>query len=127
MRHGAICTDCLDRRSVGHIYATAVTAIAASRPAPLAAGIALHRMRDTWNKDVDAFIVFSEFQRDKMIAAGLPAERIHMKPNFYDSYFRYPVGQSLPRYRLCRSPDPRKRRAQPDRRNGATGALVHRD
>ena len=86
MRHGAICTDCLDRRSVGPALRHGCYRDSRVATAPLAAGIALHRMRDTWNKDVDAFIVFSEFQRDKMIAAGLPAERIHMKPNFYDSY-----------------------------------------
>jgi glycosyltransferase involved in cell wall biosynthesis len=84
MRHGAICTDCLDRRSVGPALRHGCYRDSCAATAPLAAGIALHRMRGTWHKDVDAFIVFSEFQRDKMIATGLPAERIHIKPNFYD-------------------------------------------
>ena len=84
MRHGTICTECLDSRSVSPALRHGCYRDSRAATAPLAASIALHRMRGTWHKDVDAFIVFSEFQRDKMIAAGLPAERIHIKPNFYD-------------------------------------------
>jgi len=32
---------------------------------------------------VDAFIALTEFQRDLMIEAGLPADLVHIKPNFY--------------------------------------------
>lgn len=51
--------------------------------APLAANVALHRLLGTWTKHVDAFITLSEFQRDLMVKAGLPAELTHVKPNFY--------------------------------------------
>ena len=50
---------------------------------PLAANVALHRFLGTWTKQVDAFIALTEFQRERMIEAGLPAELVHVKPNFY--------------------------------------------
>ena len=40
-------------------------------------------MLGTWTRHVDAFIALTDFQRDRMIAAGLPAELVHVKPNFY--------------------------------------------
>jgi glycosyltransferase involved in cell wall biosynthesis len=83
MRGGRICTDCLDQRSV--FPALRFGCYRGSRVAtvPLAASIALHRFRGTWNKDVEAFIALSEFQRQRVVDAGLPPERLHVKPNFY--------------------------------------------
>jgi glycosyltransferase involved in cell wall biosynthesis len=45
--------------------------------------VALHRRAGTWQRDVDAFIALTEFQRDRMVAAGLPADKVFVKPNFY--------------------------------------------
>ena len=50
---------------------------------PLAFSVGLRRMLGTWTRHVDAFIALTDFQRDRMIAAGLPAELVHVKPNFY--------------------------------------------
>lgn len=83
LRKGQPCTECLDRRSVlpalrhgcyrGGLLATA----------PLAASVALHRALGTWERQVEAFVALTEFQRDLMVASGLPAERTWVKPNFY--------------------------------------------
>ena len=83
MRDGRVCTDCLDRRSV--LPALRYGCYRGSRVAtvPLAASIALHRFRGTWTTDVEAFIALSDFQRQRFVEAGLPAERVHVKPNFY--------------------------------------------
>lgn len=83
MRDGLVCTDCLDQRSV--LPALCFGCYRGSRVATvaLAASIALHRFRGTWNKDVEAFIALSEFQRKRFVDAGLPADRVHVKPNFY--------------------------------------------
>jgi glycosyltransferase involved in cell wall biosynthesis len=40
-----------------------------------------HRRRGTWHECVDRFVAPSEFTRLKLAAAGLPAERIVVKPN----------------------------------------------
>ena len=42
----------------------------------------LHRLLGTYRKKVDAFIVLSEFAAFLMVRAGLPANRIFVKPNF---------------------------------------------
>lgn len=49
---------------------------------PVALNIEIHRHLKTWTRGVSAFIALSEFARDKFVAAGLPAARIHVKPNF---------------------------------------------
>jgi glycosyltransferase involved in cell wall biosynthesis len=38
-------------------------------------------MLDTWTRSVDRFLVFTEFQRDVMARAGLPWEKITVKPS----------------------------------------------
>ena len=50
---------------------------------PLAFSVALHRGLGTWSNEVDAFIALTEFQRGLMVKAGLPADLVHIKPNFY--------------------------------------------
>lgn len=83
MRAGHVCTDCLDRRTV--LPAVRHGCYRGSRLAtvPLAANVALHRLLGTWTKQVEAFIALTEFQRERMIEAGLPADLVHVKPNFY--------------------------------------------
>jgi glycosyltransferase involved in cell wall biosynthesis len=83
MRAGQVCTDCLERRSA--MPALRHGCYRGSRPAtlPLALNVALHRRLGTWTREVDAFIALSEFQRERMTAAGLPGARVHVKPNFY--------------------------------------------
>jgi glycosyltransferase involved in cell wall biosynthesis len=49
---------------------------------PLAISVELHRRIGTWTENVDAFISLSDFQRDRMASAGLPATRTYVKPNF---------------------------------------------
>jgi len=83
LRKGAVCTRCLDEASV--IPALRYGCYRNNRIAtlPVAHSIALHRAIGTWSSRVDAFIAVTEFQRDKLIAAGLPAARVHVKSNFF--------------------------------------------
>ncbi|MBW4614353.1 MAG: glycosyltransferase family 4 protein [Desmonostoc vinosum HA7617-LM4] len=41
-----------------------------------------HRLRRTWQERVDAYIVFTQFQKEKMVQSGLPADKFYIKPNF---------------------------------------------
>lgn len=43
--------------------------------------LAVHRARLTWTRMVNHFIAPSQFARSKLIAAGLPADKIAVKPN----------------------------------------------
>jgi glycosyltransferase involved in cell wall biosynthesis len=83
MRAGQVCTDCLDRRSMLPALQHGCYRDSRLATLPLAANVALHRYLGTWMKQVDAFIALTEFQRKRMVEAGLPADRVHIKPNFY--------------------------------------------
>lgn len=82
-RDGVPCTACLDRRSV--LPALRHGCYRKSRLAtlPMAAMIALHRRLETWQTCIDAFIALTRFQKETMATAGLPADRILLKPHFY--------------------------------------------
>lgn len=83
MRAGKVCTECIDKRSA--IPAMIHGCYRGSRVAtlPLALSVGLHRALGTWINQVDAFICLSAFQRELMVEAGLPREKVHVKPNFY--------------------------------------------
>jgi glycosyltransferase involved in cell wall biosynthesis len=81
LRDGAACEEC-----IGRVPLPAVVhgCYRGSRPATavVAAMLAIHRAGGTWQRIVDAYIAPSEFARKKLIAGGLPAERIVTKSNF---------------------------------------------
>lgn len=54
----------------------------AVQSAIVAAMITTHNLRQTWQERVDAYIALTPFQKAKMVQAGLPADKIHIKPNF---------------------------------------------
>jgi hypothetical protein len=66
MRDGVPCTECIDTRTI--LPAIRHGCYRGSRIAtvPLAINVALHRYMGTWQSEVDAFIVFTEFQRNKL-------------------------------------------------------------
>lgn len=82
MRNGGICEECIDHsllRSVRH----ACYRDSKVQSAALAASIAFHRKIETWSRCVQAFIVPTQFMKRKL-AAGLPEERIEVRPNWHD-------------------------------------------
>ena len=83
MRDGSVCTECIDQRSVFPAMRHGCYRNSRVATLPLAVNVALHRFLATWQKQVDAFIVLTEFQREQMVKAGLPVDRIFVKPNFY--------------------------------------------
>jgi glycosyltransferase involved in cell wall biosynthesis len=81
-RDGHVCEDCQGRAvpwpAVLHkCYRDSFAASAVS-----AAMLAVHRARGTYQNDVDAYIALTEFARGKFVEAGLPPEKIIVKPNF---------------------------------------------
>lgn len=83
-RDGAVCEQCLPQPLpiAGIKYGCYRDSKAAS--AAVVGMLAWHRLRQTWTEQVDAYIALSEFARQKFIEGGLPAEKIHVKPNFVD-------------------------------------------
>jgi glycosyltransferase involved in cell wall biosynthesis len=80
-RNGKVCEECTDRglwRSVYHgCFRDSKLATAS-----VALTLGIHRLLGTWDKSVTRYIALTEFGRKKFIEAGLPAEKIAVKPNF---------------------------------------------
>jgi glycosyltransferase involved in cell wall biosynthesis len=83
LHDGAPCTACIDRRSVlpglrrGCYRGSRIATL------PLSGMIALLGRAGTLAREVDAFVVLTEFQREMVVRAGLPERRVHVKPNFH--------------------------------------------
>jgi glycosyltransferase involved in cell wall biosynthesis len=82
LRNGRPCEDCLGRSVAwpGVLHACYRNSRQAS--AVVAAMLAIHRSRGTWQTAVDTYITVSEFARAKFIEGGLPEDRLVIKPNF---------------------------------------------
>jgi glycosyltransferase involved in cell wall biosynthesis len=82
LRQGRICTDCLGKAFAwpGVLHACYRGSRAASFS--VAATVAAHHLLGTWRQTVDAYIVLSEFARGLLAQAGIPRERLYVKPNF---------------------------------------------
>ena len=50
--------------------------------AVVASMLTFHRWRKTWKRQVDCYLVATEFYRRKFIEGGLPAKNIVVKPHF---------------------------------------------
>ncbi|TBO30186.1 glycosyltransferase family 1 protein [Aquabacterium lacunae] len=81
LRDGRVCEDCL-----GHTPWEGIRhgCYRGSRvqSAVLASSIMVHRWRQTHPRTVQRFIALTAFARDKLVQAGLPGDRIRIKPNF---------------------------------------------
>ena len=82
LRAGKVCELCLGKAIPwpGVVHACYRDSRAAS--AAVASMLSIHRLLHTWTAAVDVFIALSEFAKTKFVAGGLPAEKIHVKPNF---------------------------------------------
>jgi glycosyltransferase involved in cell wall biosynthesis len=81
LRNGVPCEDCVGRakwRGAVHRCYHGSAGISGSVVA-LQTG---HGVAGTFAREVDAYIALTSFQRDIVIRDGLPAERVHVKPNF---------------------------------------------
>jgi glycosyltransferase involved in cell wall biosynthesis len=83
LRGGAVCTQCIDTRSVAPALRYGCYRNSRLATVPMALAVAVHRKLDTYSRRVDAFIALTEFQKSVLVAGGLPAQRIYVKPNCY--------------------------------------------
>jgi glycosyltransferase involved in cell wall biosynthesis len=84
LREGKVCEDCLGRSFAwpGVKHGCYRDSHAAS--AVVAAMASVHRLLGTWSRAVDLFFTPSRFARQKFLEAGLPADKVAVKPNFID-------------------------------------------
>lgn len=83
-RDGRVCEECLGRRMPWPGVKHACYRGQHDASAVVATMIGVHRIAGTWKREPDLYIALSNFAKEKFIAAGLPAERIVVKPNFVE-------------------------------------------
>ncbi|MFH5804241.1 glycosyltransferase [Alienimonas sp. DA493] len=81
-RDGRICEDCVGRTVAAPAVRHACYRGSRAATAATAAMNAVHHTLGTWTTVVDRFVALTEFSRDLFVRAGLPGERIDVKPNF---------------------------------------------
>jgi glycosyltransferase involved in cell wall biosynthesis len=81
-RKGSACLDCLGRSAPWPGVVHACYRNSHLQTAMVAGMVAGHRILGTWREQVDAYIVFTEFYRQKFISAGLPSEKLFIKPHY---------------------------------------------
>lgn len=84
LRDGKVCEDCLGKSiplsGVQHRCYRGNRVASAG----VASMLVVHRLLQTWNTQVDAYVALTQFAKQKFIQGGLPAHRIVVKPNFVD-------------------------------------------
>lgn len=80
LRDGSPCEICIEGSPLQSIRYGCYR----SRPetAVAAINIAVHRRRRTWATNIDLFFALTEFMKTIMVRAGIPEEKIVVKPNF---------------------------------------------
>lgn len=80
-RENEVCESCLGRfiQWPGLLYRCYRQSYTASASVMLVN--LLHRLMRTWDKQIDLFIALTEFSKQKYINAGIPAQKLTVKPN----------------------------------------------
>lgn len=81
-RDGSLCEECLSSRTFWPAVQHGCYRESRAASALVATALITHRARGTLTNTVDAFAAGSAFTASKLSQAGLPAERIFVKPNF---------------------------------------------
>jgi glycosyltransferase involved in cell wall biosynthesis len=81
-RDHQVCETCLEQATPWPGVKYACYRNSKAQSAVVAGMLTYHRWRRTWENKVDAFITLTDFQRRKLVQAGLPSHKMHVKPNF---------------------------------------------
>ncbi len=81
LRDGKICEKCVGALVPASAIVHRCYRNSIGGSTTIASSIVLHRLMRTWHRVVDLFLSPSESCRRKLIEAGLPATKIHVKPN----------------------------------------------
>lgn len=81
-RNNHICQDCLTWKSPLPAVLHRCYHRSFAQSAAAASALGAHRLLQTWKRFVDVFVALTEFGKQKLIEAGLPAAKIVVKPHF---------------------------------------------
>jgi glycosyltransferase involved in cell wall biosynthesis len=82
MRKGSVCEDCIGSTFPWTSVVHRCYHKSAPQSAVIATMLAVHRLMQTWETKVRAYIALSEFARRKFVLGGLPLDLVSVKPNF---------------------------------------------
>lgn len=80
LRDGQACEDCLGKLPLKGVLKRCYRG-SATQSGVLAAGLVAHRLAGTYRSRINRFIALDASSVPKFVAAGIPAERIRIKPN----------------------------------------------
>ena len=83
LRNGKICEDCLGKSAYGSVLKKCYRDSSLQTFA-VARMIEQHKAKNTWNTKVSKYICLNQFSKGKFIEAGLPEEKLMVKPNFVE-------------------------------------------
>ena len=81
-RQGNACSECIGKTISWPGIMHGCYRDSRVQTAVVAAMVTAHRLLGTWENQVDRYIVFTEFYKEKFIQGGLPPEKISIKPHF---------------------------------------------
>jgi glycosyltransferase involved in cell wall biosynthesis len=94
LRDGHPCTDCLGRRVPDPAVRHGCYRGSRAQSIPMALGQVVHR--ETWARKVALYLVLTPFMRDKLVATGVPAERVIIRPSWVpDPGYEAPDGSDV--------------------------------
>ena len=99
-RKGKLCLDCLGKTPPYPGIIHGCYHNSRLQTAVIVTMLSVHRWMKTWQKQVDKYLVATEFYKKLFIKAGLPAEKIAVKPHFVRSNPRSDISQKLGEYVL---------------------------
>jgi hypothetical protein len=83
-RAGPLCEDCVGKTLPGPGVLHACYRKSRMQTAAVATTLTIHRLRHTWDADVDVYVVATDFYRRKFIEGGLPVEKLAVRPHFVE-------------------------------------------
>jgi glycosyltransferase involved in cell wall biosynthesis len=83
-RNGRTCQECAGRRVAFPAVLHGCYHQSRVHSAVVASTLSIHHWLGTWTQKISSYIASTEFYRAKFVAAGLPSEKIALKPHFVD-------------------------------------------
>jgi glycosyltransferase involved in cell wall biosynthesis len=83
-REGKVCEVCVGKSVAIEGIKSGCYRGSKAQTAVVAAMLAYHQWRGTWAQRVTTYIALTEFQKQKLIEGGLPADKIQVKCNFVE-------------------------------------------
>ncbi len=83
-RSGHICTDCVGKPVAWPAIRHACYRGSRSASAAIATMLSVHRLIGTWQRKTSVYIALTAWARDMFIEAGVPADKLVVKPNFVE-------------------------------------------